>query len=211
MYLDNQELNSEDAGASLADAIRASLRRTIAMVARIAPREEVDVAALADEPAVRALRSDLGQHRQDPLVVRAEEYTRLAWRVSRAIAPVVSARGEASVIDAVATIQWFSLRVSSKIYRAVVGRIERWEPEGQVQTDSNGSAKVALLWIAESRHAWGVLMEAGKATADGVPAQAVAMLAALDAAVRTRFPHAMAFVRPGFDEPPIAAPSQGNS
>ena len=211
MYLDNHELHSEDAVASLADAIRGSLRRTIGMVAGIAPREEVDAAALADESAERWSRSDLDQHRQDPLIVRAEEYTRLAWRVSRAIAPVVSARGEPSVDDTVATIQWFSLRVSSKIYRAVVGRIERWEPEGQVQTDSNGSAKVALLWIAESRHAWGVLMEAGKATADGVPAQAVAMLAALDAAVRTRFPHAMAFVRPGFDEPPIAAPSQGSS
>jgi hypothetical protein len=131
--------------------------------------------------------------------------------VSRAIAPVVSARGEPSVVDAVAAIQWFSLRVSSKIYRAVVGRIERWEPEDEVQTDINGSAKVALLWIAESRHAWGVLMEAGKATADGVPAQAVAMLDALDAAVRRRFPHAMAFVRPGFDETPFAPPTRGRS
>ena len=70
---------------------------------------------------------------------------------------------------------------------------------------------MALLWIAESRRAWGVLMEAGKATADGVPAQAVAMLDALDAAVRTRFPHAMAFVRPGFDEPPGAARSEEDS
>jgi hypothetical protein len=43
-------------------------------------------------------------------------------------------------------------------------------------------------------------MEAGKAAADGVPAQAVVMLDALDAAVRSRFPDAMAFVRPGFDE-----------
>jgi hypothetical protein len=52
-------------------------------------------------------------------------------------------------------------------------------------------------------------MEAGKATADGVPAQAVAMLDALDAAVRRRFPHAMAFVRPGFDDAPIDAPDRG--
>ena len=172
---------------------------------------QVDSSAVADEPAVPASHVDLAQHRQDPLIVRSEDYTRLAWRVSRAIAPVVAARGEPSVIDAVATIQWFSLRVSSKIFRAVVGRIEGWEPDEQVQTDCNGSAKMARLWIAESRHAWGVLMEAGKATADGVPAQAVAMLDALDAAVRTRFPHAMAFVRPGFDEPPSAARSEEDS
>jgi len=122
-----------------------------------------------------------------------------------------SARGEAAAIDAVATIEWLSSLVGSKIHRAVAGQAEGWEPQEQVQTDFNGSAKIALLAIAESRHAWGVLMEAGKATADGVPAQAVTMLDALDAAVRKRFPHAMAFVRPGFDEPAIAARSQEKS
>ena len=45
-------------------------------------------------------------------------------------------------------------------------------------------------------------MTAGKASADGVPAQAVRRLQDLDAAIATRLPRAMAFVRPGFDEPP---------
>jgi hypothetical protein len=43
-------------------------------------------------------------------------------------------------------------------------------------------------------------MEAGKATADGVPAYAVTMLDALERDVRAQFPRAMEFVRPGFDE-----------
>jgi hypothetical protein len=68
-----------------------------------------------------------------------------------------------------------------------------------VQTDFNGSAKIALIGIGESRRAWSVLMEEGRATADGVPAQAVRMLEALDAEVRERFPRVMEFVRPGFD------------
>jgi hypothetical protein len=42
-------------------------------------------------------------------------------------------------------------------------------------------------------------METGKATANGVPAQAVRMLDELDVSVRERFPRAMEFVRPGFD------------
>ena len=147
---------------------------------------------------------NLDRYRRDPLVVRAEEYTDLAWRVSRALAPVAAARGDESVIHAVGTIEWFSTRVSSKTYRAVVGQAEEREPAQQVQTDFNGSAKTALLGIGESRHAWELLMKAGKATADGVPAQAVTLLDALDAAVRMRFPHAMAFVRPGFDEPAVA-------
>ena len=48
-------------------------------------------------------------------------------------------------------------------------------------------------------------MEAGKATADGVPARAVKMLDALARDVGARFPRAAEFVRPGFDEPDIAA------
>jgi hypothetical protein len=56
-----------------------------------------------------------------------------------------------------------------------------------------------LIGIADSRRAWRVLMEAGRATADGVPAQAVIMLDELAAAVRARFPRVMDFVRPGFD------------
>ena len=68
--------------------------------------------------------------------------------------------------------------------------------------------KIALIGIGESRRAWAVLMEAGRATADGVPARAVRMLEELDAAVLERFPRVMEFVRPGFDEP-AAAPGGG--
>jgi hypothetical protein len=205
MFGECRELDSDHADRSLADGIGGAMRRTLGVVAAVARRQGVDLSGLAAVAAARAPRTDLDGYRRDPLVVRAEEYTHLAWPVSRAVAPMVAARGEASVIDAVATIAWFSVRVSSKTYRAVVGQAEEWEPAEQLQADFNGSAKTALLGISESRRGWGVLMEAGRATANGVPAQAVAMLDALDAAIRTRFPHAMEFVRPGFDEPAIAA------
>ena len=91
--------------------------------------------------------------------------------------------------------------ISAKIYRAVCGHAEGWEAPDEVQTDFNGSAKIALVGIAESRRAWELLMEAGRATVDGVPAHAARMLDELDASVRERFPRATAFVRPGFDEP----------
>ena len=48
-------------------------------------------------------------------------------------------------------------------------------------------------------------MEAGRATADGVPAHAVRTLDELEAAVRERFPRVMEFIRPGFDEAAGAA------
>jgi hypothetical protein len=68
-----------------------------------------------------------------------------------------------------------------------------------VQSDSNGSAKVALLLIEESRQAWRVLMRPGCALADGLPARFITALEALETELLHRFPRALDFVRPGFD------------
>ena len=200
-YLDSQELKAEHRGdAPLGDAIGDSLRRTLEMLAEAARREGIDLDALAEEATSSAEEDALARHRDDRLVARARDYGRLAWRIGRAIAPIAAARDDGPLIEAVETIEWFSSMISSKLYRAVCGQAEGWEGRDDTQTDFNGSAKVALIGIDESRRGWAVLMEAGRATADGVPARAVAMLEELDAAVRERFPRVMAFVRPGFDE-----------
>ena len=199
-FLDSQELKAAPAGERPpTDAVGESLQRTLEMLAEAARRQGVDLdrpGAEVDEPA----EADLDRHRQDPLAVSARDYGHLAWRVGRALAPLVAARDDAPLVDAVATIEWFSSMISAKLYRAICGYAEGWEAPDEAQTDFNGSAKIALIGIAESKSAWLVLMEAGRATADGVPAQAVRTLAALDAAIRERFPRAMDFVRPGFDE-----------
>jgi hypothetical protein len=205
-YLDNQELKAagDDEDGALADAIGASLQRTIEMLAEMARREGIDLNALDTDPKATDVEADFDRHQRDPLVVRAREYGQLAWRIAKGIEPVVAARGDPMVVEAVETINWFSSMIASKLYRAVSGLAEGWETHDEAQTDFNGSAKVALIGIDASRRGWRVLMEAGKATADGVPAQAVKMLDELDAGVRDRFPRAMAFVRPGFDQPEIA-------
>jgi hypothetical protein len=206
-FLDNQELKAagDDEDATLAEAIGASLQRTIEMLAEMARREGIDLSDLGTGTEATDVEADFERHQHDPLVLRAHEYGHLAWRITKGIEPIVAARGDPMVVEAVETINWFSSMISSKLYRAVSGLAEGWETHDQVQTDFNGSAKIALVGIDASRRGWGVLMDAGKATADGVPAQAVKMLDELDAAVRDRFPSAMAFVRPGFDEPAIAA------
>ena len=203
-FLDNLELK-ETAGEerSLADTVGDSLRRTLEMLAEAARRDGVDLSDDADEDE-GAIDANLDRHRQDPLAVQAREYGHLAWRIGRAVAPIAAAREDAALIEAIDTIEWFSTMISAKVYRAVCGLAEGWEGAEEAQTDFNGSAKIALIGIGESRRAWAVLMEAGRATADGVPAQAVRMLDALDAAVRERFPRVMAFVRPGFDGPDAA-------
>jgi len=155
-------------------------------------------------------------HDDDPLVTAAREYGRMAWPIAKALVPIAAARGDRYVIEIVATIDWFSGVIASKIYRAVageapgsIGRRKDGEPphraHSEPQQDCDGSAKVALLGIDESMRAWRVLMDQGTAMADGIPARAVQILEDLAAATHRRFPRAMAFVRPGFDEPEIAA------
>jgi len=206
IYLDSQELDAVNLDKqSLAATIGASLRQTLSMLSEAARREGVEIDAPADDATEAAMEAGLERHRQDPLAVRAREYGALAWRIGRAIAPIAAARGDAPLVEAVETIEWFSSMISSKLYRAICGQAEGWESRDETQTDFNGSAKIALIGIGESTQAWRVLMESGRATADGVPAQALQRLESLSAAVRERFPRVMEFVRPGFDEPAIAA------
>jgi hypothetical protein len=206
VYLDSQDLDAVNLDKhSLAATMGASMRRMLGLLSEAAHREGVDTRAPAGEDSDVAVDVALERHRQDPLAIRAREYGALAWRIGRAIAPLAAARDDAPQVEAVETIEWFSSMISSKLYRAICGQMEGWEGRDEAQTDFNGSARIALIGIAESRRAWSVLMEAGRATADGVPARAVKMLEALDADVRERFPRVMEFVRPGFDEPEAAA------
>ena len=142
-----------------------------------------------EDDASAAADSDFERHRNDPLAVSAREYGTLAWRIGRAIAPIAAARGDETAgrgrrDDRVVFVDGQLEGVSGDLWTG------RWMGSDRTrsQTDFNGSAKIALIGIGESRRAWSVLMEAGRATANGVPARAVSMLEELDAAVRGRFP-----------------------
>jgi hypothetical protein len=134
-----------------------------------------------------------------PLVRSAKEYCLTALPILQALRPIGLQRGDDEVLDALETLEAVAPIVATKIYRAVSQRQEEDDDPGDVQSDANGSAKVARLVIADSRRAWQVMMEKGRATADGVPAQLVRRLEELDAGVAAHFPHAMEFMRPGFD------------
>jgi hypothetical protein len=138
----------------------------------------------------------------DPLVWQSREYARMTWSIVRVLGPVVAARGDAAASAAVDVIGWLSGTIAAKTFRALAGVLEDGIDPADPQNDANGSAKVARLAIDESRRSWRVLMDAGRATADGVPARLVRWLDELDAGLAARFPAAMAFVRPGFDTDP---------
>jgi hypothetical protein len=95
-----------------------------------------------------------------------------------------------------------SLFIGAKLHRALDGRARHRHGEevddDPVQNDWNGSAKVALISLERSEAAWRVITEATSDPAAHTIADAVRDLRAL---VHAEFPRAMAFVRPGFDEP----------
>ena len=101
---------------------------------------------------------------------------------------------------ALAVVRWDLFLIHVKISRALDGRDEYpngapFEPDA-VQSDWNGSAKVALISIERSERAWREL--AGERPGDAAIVLADT-LARLRQMMSAEFPRAMAFRRPGFD------------
>jgi|KBSSwiStaDraftv2_1062776.scaffolds.fasta_scaffold72449_2 hypothetical protein len=105
-----------------------------------------------------------------------------------------------AIRDAIEAVGWDLHLIPVKIIRALQGRDEHGGGAAvvkrAVQSDWNGSAKVALLSLERSERAWRALAEA---TADESAAALARSLQALRADVVREFPDAMTFQRPGFD------------
>jgi hypothetical protein len=166
-----------------------------------AERFGVDLSMTDEESAAIVQEEDRVTEaaKADPVVLQAREYSHLAWPIVRALRPVLDARGDAIALDALSVIEALMLPVASKTYRAIRSEMDPWTDRTDPARDALGSAKIARLMIADSRHAWRVLMQVGRAAADGVPAKLVAALDDVDAHLARRFPTAMQFIRPGFD------------
>jgi hypothetical protein len=169
------------------------------------------LAAVNREPTPEELRKIEAKEEEvsrlrdaDELVIDAREYGLAASRIAIALEQELAARGDPLVMAAIDAIGRHALCISVKTWRAVGGRLQALldeddvDDEDDLQSDANGSAKLARLLVAESRENWSVLMQVGHA--DGLPVRMAAWLDRLDAGLAHRFPRAMDFVRPGFDE-----------
>jgi hypothetical protein len=139
---------------------------------------------------------------EDPLVIQAQGYTQLTleWLGRLPEPPAPSPSGApARPPTPEEVIAQFYLYIGAKVYRAVLGALEK-DDGAEAKSDANGSAKAALLAIRRSEVAWMNLKPKGPGalrTAIGL----VEVLGALREGLEARFPKAYAFVRPGFDEP----------
>lgn len=146
-------------------------------------------------------RSPAGRPATDALGRLAREYAEAAAPIARALEPLVMGGRDQLVGDAVEVIGRYAGQVAERVEEAVAAGDERADlTRADPQHRSGGAAKVAVLAMRESRLAWRILMEQGRASANGVPARLAESLTTLERATLERFPLAMAFVRPGFDE-----------
>ena len=111
-----------------------------------------------------------------------------------------AAKEGVSLEEAIEVIRWYQYFICAKVMRAVRGSLED-EEEGydEFPSDSDGSAKIALIAIDRSIAAWAVIQcyitDSDKGVVDGI-----AFLDSLRQAVEETFPRARSFIRPGFDE-----------
>ena len=132
----------------------------------------------------------------DPLSKHAGAY---ASAVSEILRPMLN---DCSATEAMHDVDSWSMTIAAKTHRAI-SSFEFNEDEelevDPVQNDANGSAKVVLVAIEQSAAAWSTIAHAGLLDA-GLVTYFADELTFLENELHERFPFAMAFVRPGFDE-----------
>jgi hypothetical protein len=94
-------------------------------------------------------------------------------------------------------ISWYALFIEIKFSRAFSGRFE-FDDNDDVQSDSNGSAKIAMLAVNRSKEAWTHLFELIPDEDNILPI--LSLLQRINKLAAEKFPRALQFVRPGFDE-----------
>jgi hypothetical protein len=97
-----------------------------------------------------------------------------------------------------AVISWYLFFIQVKFSRALSGLLGRLENKNDIQSDSNGSAKIALIAVNRSREAWTQLFSIIPDEDKLFPLLSV--LTQIERLGTEKFPRAMQFMRPGFDQ-----------
>jgi hypothetical protein len=179
-----------------------------------APGETIGAEWLPESPNVEPSAREMAEYRRDDKARRA--------RLDRAAVNVmaktcmrrssawlkqhresVAASADPVVREALDIVAWDAYFVGAKLHRALDSRDRARHGEDEcddhpVQNDWNGSAKVALISLKRSELAWHLI---GDATGDSSVSGLGDAVGNLRRIVLEEFPKAMAFVRPGFDEP----------
>ena len=101
--------------------------------------------------------------------------------------------------EAFEVIRWYQYFIAAKVIRAIRGKTEEEEERcDEFPSDSDGSAKIALIGIDRSIGAWAVIPRYNRLHTESV-FEIISLLDLLRQAVEETFPGARSFIRPGFD------------
>ncbi len=100
--------------------------------------------------------------------------------------------------DALEEIAWDRILIQAKLFRSLSSRHQEVFGKNGRNSDSSGSAKVALIGIERSRRAW-VRIGSGSSELKQSISGLLDLLEKLEEAIEEEFPEARVFQRPGFD------------
>ncbi len=210
LYQSEREYERSHPTAEWSDQVHDSFAETLRLLEEWCKSEGIDFEEIrrdanSDETQKALERADAAV-RSDPLQKLATAYTHATLQVADAMASARAMRQWAAEVEAALdTITWHAGMVGAKVHRALHGLAERGQygEEDPVQNDWNGSAKLARIVVDESKRAWRVMLREGEAPDNSPLLELVALLGQIDQGLAERFPRAMEFVRPGFDEPAV--------
>ena len=212
------------------DKLASIFKQTHEMIATMAAEQGIDLDALDDKQARDDRSRRRERTKSNPLARSAEQYVTLVnewfeheYPDSEELRDANPAHGDLPLVDfdaqdrasniqdAVAVVRWYQFQIAVKIMRGLL----RDNPEGDEdfeedgedqfesghQSDSDGSAKVALIGMERSIGAWARLRELRPDKAESI-LPIMLHLEQLRRATEQAFPKAQSFVRPGFDEAP---------
>ncbi len=211
------------AGGSTADAFWGEISRSFALARRLVEREAkklgIDLdspGALDDAQREERQRRRLAARQGSALHQAATTYWKAAQGLLERLKPELEAAQEslhtqarlgagqpqavvAEIADGLDVVQWYLFFIDVKLQRAVAARVDLIrDGDDGFPSDSDGSAKIALVAIDRSIGAWARLRGHLPGEADAI-LDLLVQLERLRRAVDREFPRARLFQRPGFD------------
>jgi hypothetical protein len=204
------------------DRLGKNFMKAKVLLQKAAEHYGVDLDAAQEEMQATEQRKERIKHesRQHPISVLSFEYSGLGreWlktqpgmldrldalktELTLGVESTDGAKKETSTIkDSLAVIQWYLAFIHVKLMRALMGKLTFAEKQEQDEfpRDFDGSAKIALIAIERSMHAWSALFDILPDKEDDF-LKILSLLEKIRAMVLNEFPKAPSFVRPGFDE-----------
>ena len=164
----------------------------------------IELESLDSEGDAEAMRADEEAAKNHVVCRAAKCYSRMVgdWFQGKEglfLETAFAANGGLDIDEAFEVIQWYQYFIAAKVTRAILGRMEEEKERGdEFASDSDGSAKIALVAIDRSIGAWAVISRDDHARAETV-FEMISFLDRLRQAVEETFPKARSFIRPGFD------------